>query len=81
VGQQPVGQCPVQRSAVLGQPAVQLSHLSLRVFSGGAALPGAAAALVGAVGVEAAGPAGAMLPIQVPLHTAQPGGVQADPIG
>jgi hypothetical protein len=55
VGEELVGQRPVQSLTVLGQPAMQLGFPRLGVFCAAGAPPVAAAEFVGAIGVKAAG--------------------------
>jgi hypothetical protein len=80
-GEQPVGQRPVQRLAVLCQSAVLLGHTGGGPLGRRRPLPGAVIGFVGAVVVEAARRAAAVLAVQMPLHPTQTCGVQADPIG
>src|SRR5271166_4597372 len=80
VREQPVGQRPVQRLAMLAQPAVLLGHTGGGPFSRVGTLPGAAARLVNAVGMKAARRPRTMLTVQVSLSPAQSHGVQSDPI-
>ena len=70
VSEQPVGQRPVQRLTVLGQPAVLLSHSSRGPLGRVGALPVAAAGFVGAVGLKAARRPGSVLAVQVALLAA-----------
>ena len=80
IAEQSVGQAAMQRLAVLSQPAMQFNHSRLGAFGTAGPLPGATAGGVDSVRAKAAGRAGAVLPVQVPLDAPQPGGVQSDPI-
>ena len=81
LGEQPVGQRPVQRPTMLGQPTVLLGGTNGGPLGRARLLPVAPSRFMGAVGVEAVGRTGTVLAIHVALSTAQPHGVQLDPTG